>query len=378
MPRLIKYPFYSLIGLLLAVGILSFTPYAYLIKGGWATYLHGDKSATIDDKRFFDTEVVRAEKPWEWPMRMVEGFEPEAELDSALNSTETAAFAVFHRDTLKYERYAEGYSAHSRTNSFSMAKTITAMITQIAIESGFIEGWDQPVRDFLPELKGPYADELTLRHLATMRAGLKWEEHYTHAFGITAKVYYAGDIYKRMMNDVPVVERPGERFEYQSGATQLMGMAVEVATGRSLAELASEWLWTPMGAEDDAEWHRDSKGVPINFCCFNSNARDFARFGHVILHTGYWNNHYFLDSGFVQNMQQPEGSDYYGWSIWLGEIEGYKFSYLRGNLGQYVIIIPELNLVIVRLGKQVKGLDAENRVPGLVSQAVRNYIRVLD
>src|SRR5690606_24253990 len=158
------------------------------------------------------------------------------------------------------------------------------------------------VLDFLPELNGEYAKDLSLWDLAIMKSGLNWDENYSHAFGITAKTYYGSDVYALMMDEVPVNSPPGAEFEYQSGATQLLGMAVERATGRSLADLASEYLWTPMGANDDAEWNVDGSGEILSFCCINSNVLDFARLGHILLHDGYWNQHYFLDSAFVRAM----------------------------------------------------------------------------
>ena len=105
-----------------------------------------------------------------------------------------------------------------------------------------------------------------------MTAGLDWNEHYTNPFDITAKTYYGRNVSQLMFDEVSVKMEPGKTYEYQSGATQILGMALEKATGKSLAKMASEWLWKPMGAEHDAFWRIDDNGgKALSFCCFNSN-----------------------------------------------------------------------------------------------------------
>jgi CubicO group peptidase (beta-lactamase class C family) len=232
-----------------------------------------------------------------------------------------------------------------------MAKSITTMLAQCAIQDGFIKGWDQKVTDFLPELQGEFANQLTLRHLSTMTAGLDFNEHYTNPFDITAKLYYSSEVEKLMFDNVPVDTVPGT-YEYQSGATQLLGLCVMKATGSSLADYASEKLWKPLGAEHDAQWHLDSKdGKELAFCCFNTNARDFARFGQMMLHHGKWNGAQILDSSFTAMATVGFDVPYYGHSFWVYDEEGTHIFYQRGILGQYIIVIPEYDLVVVRLGR---------------------------
>src|SRR5690606_10683600 len=196
------------------------------------------------------------------------------------------------------------------------------MLVQCAIQEGKIESWDQKVTDFFPEMKGAFASELTLRHLSTMTAGLDFNESYSNPFDITAKTYYGDDVCKLMQEKVGVVSKPGD-YEYQSGATQWLGMALSKATGKTLSDYASEKLWKPLGAEQTAYWHLDSKGGnELAFCCFNSNARDFARFGLLMLHQGYFNGKQILDSAFVAMATQPYAAPYYGHSFWIDDSFG--------------------------------------------------------
>ena len=114
-----------------------------------------------------------------------------------------------------------------------------------------------------------------------------------------------------------------------------------------------------MGAENDALWQLDHEdGIEKAYCCFASNARDFARFGKLFKHNGKWNNKQLLDSTAVATMVTPKfvNAPQYGYGTWLNNYMGKKIYYLRGHLGQFVIVIPQDDIIIVRLG-HTKGLQ---------------------
>ncbi len=356
---------------------LFLTGNQYLVKGVWATYLHGYKSASIGDARFFVTREVPARKPESWTISP--GYN-EKKLSEKLNNTleesESVAFLVVKGGAIAYEQYWEGYSDTSHSNSFSMAKTITNMLVQLAIEQGYISSWDDKVADYLPEIEGPYREKLTLRHLGTMRAGLQWNEHYTNAFDITARAYYGPDVEKLLLNEVPVVQEPGSTYEYQSGATQLLGLVLARATDQTVSEFASRNLWQAIGARQPARWHLDKKnGMELTYCCFNSNARDFARLGLLYAHYGRWGEQQLLDSSFVYHASQPIGSAYYGHSFWVDQHQLTPVFYSRGILGQYIIAIPEKELVIVRLGhRELEAVqEAHTRLEQTMVEEVLKY-----
>jgi len=323
----------------------------FLLKGIWAVYLHGHKTASIDDARFFDTRNIETAQalPWQTAANYNQ-FELSPRLDESLTSTESVAFLIARNGKIEYEQYWDGYTDSSRSNSFSMAKSITTMLVQCAIQDGAIKSWDQKVTDFFPEIKGEFASEVTLRNLSTMTAGLDYNEHYTNPFDITAKNYYGPDAWNLMIEKVPASKKPGS-YEYQSGATQWLGMVVIKATGKHLADYAAEKLWQPLGAKHAATWHLDNfMGTELAFCCFNSNARDFARFGQLLLQNGSYNGVQILDSAFLAMASQPFAVPHYGHSFWILDDYGTHVYAMRGLLGQYVIVIPEYDAVIVRLG----------------------------
>ena len=341
---------------------LTISGNGYLLKGVWACYLHGHNTATIDDKRFFETHKIAAgSQAWQWPRHS--GYNKTAlpsKLATTLSNTESVAFLVVKNDSIISENYWEGYTDSSLSNSFSMAKSITTMLAEIAIQKGILKGWQQKVKDLLPDLKGPHAGELELWHLSTMSSGLEWDEAYKNPFTVTAKAYYGNHVRDLMMT-LPIVNEPGKAYNYQSGSTELLGMCIMQATGRSLADLASEWLWKPLEAQHDAQWHTDAQGTELCYCCFNSDARDFARFGRLMLHRGNWNGTQILDTSFVQMATQSVFVPYYGYSFWLDESHGTKVFAQRGVSGQYIISIPAYDIVIVRLGRHC--LPKQNNAP---------------
>lgn len=340
--------------LLLLTFLVRLSGNGYLIKGLWASYLHGYTSASIGDARFFETQNIAAPNNGSpWPVAENYNRSPlSKKLKESLEETQSVAFLVIRNDSILYEYYLNQYDSLSRSNSFSMAKSITTMLAQIAIQKGLLKGWDQQVKELLPGLKGPHAGELKLWHLSTMSSGMDWDEQYKDPFSVTAKAYYGDDL-EALMLSLPIKDKPGSFYNYQSGSTQLLGMCVMKASGKSLSELASEWLWKPMQAENTASWHTDEKGMELAYCCFNSNARDFARFGKLMLHHGNWNGIQILDSAFVEMATKGALVPYYGYSFWIDESHGTKVFYQRGILGQYIIIIPEYHAVIVRLGHRL-------------------------
>ena len=135
------------------------------------------------------------------------------------------------------------------------------------------------------------------------------------------------------------------------------------ATGMSVSDYASEKLWQPIEAEHDAFWSVDHKdGDEKAYCCFNSNARDFAHIGKLYLDSGKWRGKQVVPEKYVLESLQPaptlekdgnSKNNRYGYSWWLlPNYKGHTVFYARGVLGQYIIMIPDLKMIVVRLGKK--------------------------
>ncbi|MBT8295002.1 MAG: beta-lactamase family protein, partial [Gramella sp.] len=197
---------------------------------------------------------------------------------------------------------------------------------------------------------------LTIGDLSSMSSGLNWNENYYNPFASTARAYFDDDIREQVL-DLEVIEEPGEKFKYLSGNTQLLGMVIEKATGKNLSEYLSESFWKPLGMNDAALWQLDSEesGMEKAYCCISSNARNFAKFGKLFLNYGTWEGQQLLDSAFIAKSSQPgfKETPHYGYGFWLSDYKNKEIFYMRGVLGQYVIMIPEDDLVIVRLGRKL-------------------------
>lgn len=345
------------VGLLLLLGIITLLLYIYnfeyILKGVKTTYLSGYTTAYIDDYPEFDNRLIEAGNSQPWPLhKNYNQIEATKELNKLNEEMETVAFLIIRNDSILFEKYSENYGKNSKTNSFSMAKSVVAALLGKAIMDGHIKSLDQPVADFYPQ----FDKRLTVGDLASMASGLNWEENYYSPFSMTARAYFDDNIREQILK-LEVVEPSGEEYEYLSGNTQLLAMVITKATGKTLSEYLSESFWKPLGMSEDALWQLDSEesGMEKAYCCIASNARDFARFGKLYKDYGKWNGRQVLDSAYVALSTRPrfEEAPQYGYGFWLENINGKKVFYMRGILGQYVIVIPEDDLIIVRLGHQV-------------------------
>jgi CubicO group peptidase (beta-lactamase class C family) len=361
---------YSFIAILAGIiGYLALPSNLYLRR---ALYYH---KVSLDDYKIFTKRVVKTGtyQPWKVSENVSKKTIP-AKYQADFTNLGTVAFLVIKDSTVMFEEYWDNYNADSYSNSFSVAKSIVSLLVGCAIDDGYIKSIDQPVGDFLPEYKAGTDSTLTLRHLLTMSSGLNWDESYNSPFSITTKAYFGADL-KTLVLNLKVAEKPGIRFKYLSCNTQLISLVIEKATGKKLSEYASQRLWIPMGARHDVLWSLDNdNGVEKAYCCFNSNARDFARIGQLILNKGMCNGKQLISSSYIEQATSPaswllseDGSkplDNYGYQWWLTKYKNDKVIYARGILGQYIFIIPAKNMVIVRLGHKrnpvkVNGLPAD-------------------
>jgi CubicO group peptidase (beta-lactamase class C family) len=191
-----------------------------------------------------------------------------------------------------------------------------------------------------------------------MTSGIGFDEHYGDPFGFMAKANYGDEMYAKTLS-YPLLHEPGTHWEYLGGNTLLLSYIVEDVTRRTLSDYAAEKLWKPLGAENDALWTYDpSCDRERAYCCFYSNAKDFARFGQLFLCDGNWKGEQLLSPQWVEKSIAPcmvpditgEPVDHYGYQWWLNKHKGIEFYAMRGLKGQYVIVIPEREAVFVRLG----------------------------
>ena len=333
----------------------------YLLSPSYLRHaiIHG--MPDIEDYKFFHNRTIEAGTAQEWKIaKDVNHFEMPDSINNIIEAYLPIAFLVIQNEEIIYENYWEGFNENSLSNSFSASKSIVSLLIGIAIDEGKIKSVDDKVGDYLPEFKKGMKKELTVRHLLTMSSGLNWDEAYSSPFSLTTKAYYGNDL-PGLINELEMVDEPGKEYDYQSGNAEALAMVIQAATGKSISEYASDKIWKHIGATNDALWCLDSEdGMEKAFCCFNSNARDFARFGQLVINGGSWNGRQIVSEKYIHEATTPasylidkedgDPVDFYGYQWWIINYKGHQIPYMRGILGQYVFAIPERNAVVVRLG----------------------------
>jgi CubicO group peptidase (beta-lactamase class C family) len=291
----------------------------------------------------------------------------------------TVSYLILKDGEVLYEQYWQGYSDSSKSNSFSMAKSIVSLLIGAAIDDGFINSVNDPVYKYYDPFDTKENRKLSLKDVLTMSSGLNWDESYGSLFSKTTEAYYGEDL-EKIIKNLRVVREPGEEFKYLSGNTQVLAFVLENATGLTLSEYAELKLWNPLGARYDALWSVDNPdGHEKAYCCFNSNARDFARIGQMVLDSGRWNGKQVIPVDYILESTRPadyltdhkdgDTVDFYGYQWWIIHYRGQAIPYARGLRGQYIAVLRNQNAVVVRLGH-----DRSNKEVDHHRECTRKYL----
>ncbi len=350
--------------LIIVVALFIVTETYILISGN--TYLNkllpltifsGKLGPDIDEIDAFNKNPIPTQTPISWAVSE-KNYSLSDSIIKQIESYKTVSFLVIKNDTVRYEKHWEGYHDSSLVNSFSMAKSITALLIGCAIKDGLIKSVNDPVANYLNEFNTPELSNITIKHLLTMSSGLAFKEDYASMFSWPAEAYYGPDVNALTLSQAKPIFPAGSRWLYKGGDTQLLGMILKKISSQTVAEYASIKLWKPLGAEQTAFWSLDENGMEKVSCCWYSNAKDFAKLGKLMIQQGFWNGVQLLDSTFVDEAITPclinddngKPVDYYGYQWWLLNYKGHQISYARGIRGQYIFVIPDLKTIVVRLG----------------------------
>jgi CubicO group peptidase (beta-lactamase class C family) len=241
---------------------------------------------------------------------------------------------------------------HSATKSF------TSALVGIAIAEGYIDSVDEKLIDLLPNRT--YAnyderiDDITLEHLLTMTSGIDWDEWsepYSSSLNSHYQYWFASDSVQYIL-DQPMAYSPGDVWVYSSGSSHLLSAIVTEATGVSLLEYAEDKLFTPLGISvSDVLWPVDSQGIYRGSGGVEMVPRDMAKFGYLYLNNGTWDGEQIVSSAWVQSSSETliPFNDYTGYSYqwWTYPTETANVYAAQGFAGQYIFVIPSLDLVVV-------------------------------
>jgi len=242
-----------------------------------------------------------------------------------------------------------GPSVDRTVNIKSVSKTVVATLLGVARQRSVIDSLDQTLGELAPELIPSGASariaSLTLQNLVTMQAGL--ERTSGRAYG----VWVNSENWIHHVLSRPFVDEPGGRMLYSTGDTHVLGAVLSQLTGRSLYELANDWLGKPLGIKF-APWTRDPQGYYLGGNEMALSPLHLVKLGELYLANGVINGQKLLDPNWVQDAFTPRtrsvySGDGYGYGWFLRQLADEPAAYARGYGGQVLHVLPNMSLAVV-------------------------------
>jgi len=295
-------------------------------------------------------------------------------LDDYIARNPATGLLIARGDTILVERYQYARNDRHRFTSFSMAKTVTAMLIGVAIAEGHIRSVDDPAAAYVPALADTEYGRTSLRHLLQMSSGVHFSENYSGADD--ASRLFIETVFQDGAGGVEAVKRYNERdwpsgtlFSYASVETQVLGLVLRSAVRRPVADYLHEKIWEPMGAEADATWLIDRTGQEVTFCCLNAVLRDYARLGLLLAHDGSWRGRQLIPAAWIGDATRVRDDQPhlrpgtarrfigYGYQVWILPGERRMFA-LLGVYGQAIFVDPASRLVMVHTAAYKQPADS--------------------
>jgi CubicO group peptidase (beta-lactamase class C family) len=277
----------------------------------------------------------------------------QAEITALMKATGTAGVMVLAGGKVVHEEYGLGLGPTDRWTSFSVAKSFTSTLLGAAVQDGHIASLDDPVTKYIPGLAGSAYEGVTVRQLATMTSGVKWNEDYTDPNSDVAQmnrfvIQYGPEAIVAQMKALPREAEPGAKWVYKTGETNLIGLLVENAVGKPLAEYAKARIVDPAGFAGGLFWMVDPRGGNIGGCCLSIRLADYARMGQFAIEGG---------KGAVPAGWFAEATDSavdfgtsgfgYGYQWWTYPQGTYG---AQGIFGQGITLFPDKQVVVAYVG----------------------------
>jgi CubicO group peptidase (beta-lactamase class C family) len=285
------------------------------------------------------------------------------------------AFIVWRDGKVEAESYFGGQARTSAINALSLSKPVTVAAVGRAIMLGKIKSLDQPVADFVTEWKAdPLRARILVRHLLDMRAGFLAQLTPRGPNDILSRTFLHPRHDEIIIQEYPVVDEPGARYEYNNAASDMVAVLIERATGRRYGEFVGTEIWQKIGAMGGAVWVNREGGMAHAGCCMLVPSENFLRLAILTLQDGVWDGQRLLPEAYVAAMKTPTAQNpYHGLGLYVAgrynQRRGFanpdrparkvwhSAPYLAGDLylfdgnaNQVVYVIPSQNLVILRTG----------------------------
>ncbi|MGB4415077.1 MAG: serine hydrolase [Paludibacter sp.] len=271
----------------------------------------------------------------------------------------TFAIAIAYKNQLIAEKYKDGFSEKNRFLSWSMAKSFTHALVGIMVKKGLMD-IKQPAD--IPEWKNDKRAAITIENLMHMNSGLEWNENYGNLSDVTLMLHNVVDMAEFTYNK-PLVVRPDSVWLYNSGATNIVSYLIrkKIDNDAEYYAFPRRELFNPTGMRS-AIFETDASGTLAGSSYIYASMRDYVRFGLLYLNKGNWLGQQILPEGWTGNaIELANGSNgRYGSFFWLNQSNDYPhvpqdLYMCQGHDGQYIYIVPSLELVVVRTGFSKKG-----------------------
>ena len=293
---------------------------------------------------------------WKSSAPELQGMDP-ARLEVAVDFIESRlpdaySLLVVKNGYLVLERYFSIGRPDRRAVIHSVTKSVMSALIGIALDKGHLRSVDQKLVEFLPEYfigeLDPMKRDISLKHLLTMTAGLKWND-----WGPIMRAWYSSPNWTNFTIQLPQESSPGRIFNYNSSLSHLLSVILSKSTKMNTLDYANQNLFEPLGVQEKY-WQKDPQGFRAGGFGLALLARDLAKIGFLYLNEGVWNGRSLISKSWVRESTRQQvhvhnlyGSNGYGYQWWIKEVDG-CFSYgARGRRGQFIVVVPELDLVIV-------------------------------
>ncbi len=307
----------------------------------------------------------------------------------------TDGIVILHRGRIVYERYFGGLSAQGKHAAMSVTKSFTGTLASILVSQGKLDP-SKMVTDYVPELKDSAFGDATVRQVMDMTTALKFSEDYANPaaeiwqYSAAGNPLSAGDGPKGYLQGLQAVQKEGEHgeaFDYKTPNADALGLIVSRASGKSVAQLLSEQIWTRIGMEQDAYYQVDGLGTPFAGGGISLGLRDMARFGDLVRNQGRWRGAQIFPVAATQDIAKGGSLDAFvksghpalpGWSyrdMWWNTMNADGAYAARGVHGQAIYIDPKAEMVLVRFASHPVAGNAANDPTSLPAyQAVADHL----
>ena len=271
------------------------------------------------------------------------------ELEKKLKRIKIEAFVIHKGNTRIFEYLKNKKVVEKPSKVYSITKSIVSILIGIMVDQGLIKNIHEPIQNYFPEIvesNDPKKKEITIFHLLTMTSGLQVGN------------FQGSKNWVKFILEQPIIHKPGSTFQYNSGDSHLLSAIIQKISGIPTALFAEKYLFRPLGINKYI-WVRDPQGIHGGGFSISLNLEDMVKIGLLFLNEGRFNSNQVISSNWLLQAKRPykqvettkEGTYGYGYQLWTYENTNTNtpidYYYANGIFGQYIFIVPKLNIMAV-------------------------------